>query len=86
MPSEETEEVKRIQLTEDEIVNYFSFFNISNDGYITKRQLKRSMEILGLEFSDDDLDIMIKTADVDSDGLISLDDFKSLPIILCTES
>lgn len=77
------EVVENINLTEEEIKNYFSFFNISNDGFISKRQLKRSMEILGLELTEEDLDIMIQTADLDSDGLISLEDFKSLPFITC---
>lgn len=75
------DDIEPIHLTEEEIKGYFSFFNISNDGFITKRQLKRSMELLGIQLSNEDLDLMIQTADHDSDGLISLEDFKSLPFI-----
>lgn len=53
----------------------FDLFDIDNDGYISFVDLKGVMEKLNYVFSDDDINEMIKGADLDSDSMINYTEF-----------
>ena len=48
-------------------------------GYVDNETLRGIFENLGYgEITDDDLSVLVETADVDRDGKISLDDFRQM--------
>lgn len=56
----------------------FAVFDQDKDGYITSAELKLVLENLGEKLNDREVAQLMKDADADGDGRISLDDFKSL--------
>ncbi|XP_074661694.1 uncharacterized protein LOC141914310 [Tubulanus polymorphus] len=53
----------------------FSEFDKNNDGFIDKHELKTIMGQIGEKLTDEDVEEMIKEADVDSDGRVNYDEF-----------
>ncbi|CAO2595090.1 Calmodulin-like protein 5 [Lemmus lemmus] len=53
----------------------FSVFDKDGDGHITVDELKQAMTQLGEEISQEELDGMIREADVDKDGKVDYNEF-----------
>ncbi|MAG86047.1 MAG: calcium-binding protein [Flavobacteriaceae bacterium] len=58
---------------EEEVRVAFEFFDLDGDGYISMAELKEVALELGEELSEDEIDEMIREADVDGDGLVDYD-------------
>lgn len=56
----------------------FAVFDVDKDGFITKGELRQVMNRLGENLTDEQLDAMIREADVDGDGKINAEEFKRL--------
>mmetsp|Transcript_10400 Transcript_10400/g.25444 ORF Transcript_10400/g.25444 Transcript_10400/m.25444 type:complete len:194 (-) Transcript_10400:278-859(-) len=61
--------------TKEEILKVFQLFDVDNSGYITLKNLRRIVNELGEQLSEQDLQEMIEEADRDQDGQISPDEF-----------
>lgn len=61
--------------TEQEIREAFSIFDRDSNGYITASELKYVMSNLGEKLTDEEVEEMIKEADIDGDGMINYDEF-----------
>ena len=62
----------------DEMSEAFAVFDVDKDGFITKSELRQVMNRLGENLTDAQLTAMIKEADTDNDGKISIKEFKNL--------
>ncbi|XP_062084489.1 calmodulin-like protein 11 [Humulus lupulus] len=60
---------------EDELREAFKVFDKDQDGYISPTELKHVMINLGERMKDEELDQMIRDADLDGDGLINYEEF-----------
>ncbi|ENN70431.1 hypothetical protein YQE_12935, partial [Dendroctonus ponderosae] len=56
---------------EQDLVAAFTVFDMDNDGYITKDELRIAMEMIGEEVSEDQLTHIMEVADTDKDGKIN---------------
>ncbi|CAF1294531.1 unnamed protein product [Rotaria sp. Silwood1] len=56
----------------------FNAFDKNSDGYITAKEIKRTMKELGERLTDKQAKTMLKSADADGDGKLSKDEFRSL--------
>ena len=68
-------------LTDDEVVETFKYFDKNNDGFITENELDQVMSELTNFPEDNSIDTiraMMKEADTDGDGKISLEEFKKV--------
>lgn len=72
-------------LLDNEITNFdpvheaFKVFDPTNEGAIDGETLKQSFLAYGFgELSEEEFEILIRAADVDGDGLISLEDFRNM--------
>ncbi|XP_018333750.1 calmodulin-like [Agrilus planipennis] len=63
---------------EESLTDAFNVFDKDGTGYIKFSQLKQVMVNLGEIVSDEDMEIMIKEADLDGDGKINFDEFVAL--------
>ena len=54
---------------------FFGFFDKNGDGYISRSELKEALDKLGEDFSDDEIEFMIREADTDQDGEIDYKEF-----------
>ena len=63
---------------EVEIVETFKVFDRNSDGFITAEELKHILSNLGEKLTDEELKDMIREADLDGDGRVSLEEFKKL--------
>lgn len=52
---------------------FFSVFDKNNDGLISSSELRHVMTNLGEKLSEEEVDDMIKEADMDGDGLVNYD-------------
>ena len=59
--------------SESEISDAFATFDEDNDGYLTRRDLRRILGKMGVELTSQELDEVIKEADQDGDGKLNLD-------------
>uniref|UniRef100_A0A7S1QGK0 EF-hand domain-containing protein n=1 Tax=Neobodo designis TaxID=312471 RepID=A0A7S1QGK0_NEODS len=63
----------------DPVKEAFRVYDPNNTGFVDTTVLKEIMRNMGYgEMSKDDMDVLVKTADVDGDGRISLDDFRNM--------
>lgn len=58
---------------EDAMREAFIIFDLNNDGYIDKYELRSVMRRLGNNLKDDQIDKMMKDADLNGDGRIDFD-------------
>merc|ERR1712137_222973 len=61
--------------TEEELVEAFKVFDKDGNGYISAAELRHVMTNLGEKLTDEEVDDMIREADVDGDGQINYDEF-----------
>ena len=57
--------------TQDEIREAFKVFDKDGNGYISASELRHVMTNLGEKLTDEEVDEMIKEADVDGDGKVN---------------
>jgi len=63
----------------DPVKEAFKAYDPNNTGYADPDMLRHIFESLGYgEINDDDLKVLVETADSDHDGQISLEDFRSM--------
>ncbi|CAC5372057.1 CALM [Mytilus coruscus] len=72
-----TDMMKSVDLA-DEVRDAFRLFDNNGDGYITAPELKTILSNNGEKISDEELDAMVKDADVDGDGKINYEEFVSI--------
>ncbi|KAI4538159.1 hypothetical protein MG293_011562 [Ovis ammon polii] len=61
--------------TEEDLREIFCAFDQDNDGYISVDELRQATAQLGEKLSQDELDAMIREADVDQDGRVNYEEF-----------
>ncbi|KAG5683701.1 hypothetical protein PVAND_012967 [Polypedilum vanderplanki] len=61
--------------SEDELKEAFKCFDKNNDGLISSSELRRVMTNLGEKLSEEEVDDMIKEADMDGDGQVNYNEF-----------
>ncbi|XP_054286889.1 calmodulin-beta-like isoform X1 [Macrosteles quadrilineatus] len=63
---------------EDELREAFRVFDKNNDGLISSTELRHVMTNLGEKLTDEEVDDMIKEADLDGDGMVNYDEFVTI--------
>lgn len=63
---------------EDELRQAFRVFDRNGDGYISAAELRHVMTSLGEKLTEEEVDEMIREADVDGDGRIQWAEFVAL--------
>ncbi|KYQ99709.1 calmodulin [Tieghemostelium lacteum] len=66
--------------TEEEIREAFKVFDKDGNGFISAAELRHVMTSLGEKLSNEDVDDMIREADLDGDGQINYDEFVKMMI------
>jgi calmodulin len=61
--------------TEEELLEAFKVFDRDSNGFITSHELRHVMTSLGESLTPEEIEEMIKQADVDGDGQINYDEF-----------
>ena len=61
--------------TEEELIDAFKVFDRDGNGLISAAELRHVMTNLGEKLSDEEVDEMIKEADIDCDGHINYEEF-----------
>ncbi|KAH7968641.1 hypothetical protein HPB52_010497 [Rhipicephalus sanguineus] len=64
--------------TEEEIREAFRVFDRDGNGFITATELRHVMTTLGEKLTDEEVDAMIREADMDGDGQINYEEFVAL--------
>ncbi|XP_063430889.1 neo-calmodulin-like isoform X2 [Mytilus trossulus] len=72
-----TDMMKSVDLA-DEVRDAFRLFDKNGDGYVTAPELKTILSNNGEKISDEELDALVKDADVDGDGKINYQEFVSM--------
>lgn len=67
--------------SEEEIVDAFKVFDTDGNGFISAAELKHIMFNLGENMTDEEIDEMIRQADIDGDGQINYEEF--VKMIMC---
>ena len=62
----------------EDLENTFQVFDHNGDGFITKGELLLTMSRLGEQLTEDDIQAMIREADLDGDGMINRREFSRL--------
>mmetsp|Transcript_60896 Transcript_60896/g.122057 ORF Transcript_60896/g.122057 Transcript_60896/m.122057 type:complete len:154 (-) Transcript_60896:241-702(-) len=63
---------------EEELTVAFRVFDRDGNGYINSHELRSVMTNIGEKFTDDEVEELVRSADVDSDGQISYEEFVKL--------
>ncbi len=67
----------------DPVLEAFKVYDPENRGYIDVELLRSIYTKLGLgDLTSEDLDILVKNADFDGDGVIGLEDFRQLSLLI----
>ena len=61
--------------TEEELLEAFKVFDRDTNGFITSHELRHVMTSLGESLTPEEIEEMVKEADVDGDGQINYDEF-----------
>ena len=70
----------RRTFTEDDLKEAFKVFDKDNDGYISAAELRHVLTNIGEKLSDEEVDEMIREADIDGDGQINYEEFVKMMI------
>lgn len=57
------------------IVQSFNFFDVNDDGMITKEELEQLLKLDNADLSDDVLEYIIQQVDTNNDGKVSFEEF-----------
>ena len=57
--------------TEEEVIDAFTVFDKEGNGYISAMELRHVMTNLGEKLQDDEIDEMVRAADMNGDGQIN---------------
>ncbi|KAH7666126.1 calcium-binding protein CML protein [Dioscorea alata] len=63
---------------EEELKEAFNVFDKDQNGYISPTELKNVMMSLGEKLSDEEVEQMIKEADLDGDGQVNYEEFVNM--------
>eukprot|EP01018_Ginkgo_biloba_P015540 Gb_03412 [translate_table: standard] len=74
----QTKNINTMQLSEDEVIAFFFFFDETGKGKITVRDLERVARLHDFTWSKQEITDMISIFDKDQDGQLSLDDFQTI--------
>lgn len=66
---------ERAENAEEEMREAFQIFDSDGNGKITSEELRLIMENLGEKLTDEEIDDMVKEADIDGDGEINYEEF-----------
>ncbi|XP_028394760.1 calmodulin-beta-like [Dendronephthya gigantea] len=61
-----------------ELKEAFELFDTNGNGYISKEELVQAMKRLGEDLSNEELESMIRNADINKDGQVSFEEFKRM--------
>lgn len=61
--------------TEEELIEAFKVFDRDGNGFISAAELRHVMTNLGEKLTEEEVDEMIREADIDGDGQINYDQF-----------
>lgn len=61
--------------TEEELLEAFKVFDRDGNGFITSHELRHVMTNLGQSLSPEEIEEMVREADIDGDGQINYDEF-----------
>ncbi|CAF5166489.1 unnamed protein product, partial [Rotaria magnacalcarata] len=64
--------------TEDNLKDAFNLFDQNNDGYIETKDLREIMTNLGEKITDEDIDEMMREADIDKDFKVNFYEFQRI--------
>uniref|UniRef100_A0A1W7RAW9 Calglandulin n=1 Tax=Hadrurus spadix TaxID=141984 RepID=A0A1W7RAW9_9SCOR len=64
--------------SEEELKEAFRVFDKNGDGFISAMELRHVMTNLGEKLTDEEVEDMIKEADLDGDGLVDYDEFVTI--------
>ena len=64
--------------TDEELQYAFKVFDRNKNGYITSHELRSAMTNLGENLTTEEVEEMIKEADLDNDGQIDFDEFMKM--------
>lgn len=65
----------RYTFTMNDMIEDFKDIDVDNDGKITKSELKTYFESLKIQFSDDEIEDIVNSADLNNDGIIDYKEF-----------
>ena len=66
---------ERDENAEEEMMEAFKIFDADGNGNITAEELRQIMENLGEKLTKDEVEAMVKEADMDGDGQINYNEF-----------
>ncbi|XP_951999.1 calmodulin, putative [Theileria annulata] len=66
--------------TEEELIQAFKVFDRDGNGFISAQELRHVMTNLGERLTDEEVDEMLREADVDGDGKINYEEFVKLMV------
>ncbi|CAE7835049.1 unnamed protein product [Symbiodinium sp. CCMP2592] len=69
--------------TEEELIEAFKVFDRDGNGFISAAELRHVMTNLGEKLTDEEVDEMIREADVDGDGQINYEEFVKMMMAKC---
>ena len=72
--------------SEEELKEAFRVFDKDQNGFISAAELRHVMTNLGEKLTDEEVDEMIREADVDGDGQINYEEFVKVMIIILIET
>ena len=63
---------------EEDLRKAFDHFDTDHDGYISQKELKKAMKKNKMQLSKTEINVMMKEADSDGDGMVSFEEFVSM--------